>query len=109
MPPLLTLTEAAAARLAALYAKGGQSKLLRIGVDTKGCSGLSYQMSWADAAGPSDEAVTEKGVTLLIEQKAAPFLAGSVMDYEVSGLSAGFTFANPNEKGRCGCGASFRV
>lgn len=107
--PLMTLTEAAATRLAALYAKGGQSKFLRIGVDTKGCSGLSYRMSWADAAGPGDEAVTEKGVTLLIDRTAAPFLAGSVMDYEVGGLSSGFTFANPNEKGRCGCGGSFRV
>ncbi|MGH7056887.1 MAG: HesB/IscA family protein, partial [Acetobacteraceae bacterium] len=32
-----------------------------------------------------------------------------VMDYEVKDLSSGFTFTNPNEKGRCGCGESFHV
>ena len=33
---------------ARLYAKGEQGKLLRIGVKTKGCSGMSYDMSWVD-------------------------------------------------------------
>jgi hypothetical protein len=30
------------------------------------------------------------------------------MDYEVKPMSAGFTFVNPNEKGRCGCGEASR-
>ena len=37
------------------------------------------------------------------------FLIGTTMDYEVKALSSGFTFINPNEKGRCGCGESFHV
>ena len=48
LPPLMTLTDAAAERLRALYAKGEQGKLLRIGVKTKGCSGMSYDMSWVE-------------------------------------------------------------
>jgi len=109
LPPLMQLSDAAAARLRALYAKGEQGKLLRIGVRTKGCSGLSYDLSWADGAGPGDETVTDKGVTVLVDRKATLFLIGTVMDYEVKPMSAGFTFANPNEKGRCGCGESFHV
>jgi iron-sulfur cluster assembly protein len=31
------------------------------------------------------------------------------MDYEAKALAAGFTFSNPNEKGRCGCGESFHI
>jgi iron-sulfur cluster assembly protein len=31
------------------------------------------------------------------------------MDYTVEKLTSGFTFTNPNEKGRCGCGESFHV
>ena len=50
LPPLMTLTNAAAERLRRLYATGQQGKLLRISVNTKGCSGLAYDMSWADAA-----------------------------------------------------------
>ena len=109
LPPLMALTEAAAERLRALYAKGGAGMLLRIGVNTKGCSGLSYQMSWVEAPGPGDEVVTDKGITLLVDRKASLFLIGTVMDYEVKDLSSGFTFTNPNEKGRCGCGESFHV
>ena len=37
------------------------------------------------------------------------FLIGTTMDYEQKALSSGFTFINPNEKGRCGCGESFHV
>ena len=105
----MALTEAAAERLRALYAKGGTGMTLRIGVNTKGCSGLSYQMSWVEAPGPGDEVVTDKGVTLLVDRKASLFLIGTVMDYEVKDLASGFTFTNPNEKGRCGCGESFHV
>ena len=109
LPPLMSLTDGAADRLRALYAKGEHGKLLRIGVKTKGCSGLSYDLSWTDEAAPSDEVVTDKGVTVLIDRKATLFLIGTVMDYEVKAMTAGFTFTNPNEKGRCGCGESFHV
>jgi iron-sulfur cluster assembly protein len=109
LPQLMAVTEAAADRLRALYASGQEGKLLRIGVGTKGCSGLTYQMSWVAAPGPTDEIVADKGVTVLVDRKASLFLIGTVMDYENKTLSAGFTFTNPNEKGRCGCGESFHV
>ena len=109
LPPLMQLSDAAADRLRALYAKGEAGKLLRIAVKTKGCSGMSYDLSWVDAAGPGDEVVTDQDVTVLVDRKATLFLIGTVMDYEVKAMSAGFTFTNPNEKGRCGCGESFHV
>jgi iron-sulfur cluster assembly protein len=109
LPPLMQLTDAAADRLRRLYEKGEQGKLLRIGVNTKGCSGLSYDLSWAEAPGPGDEVVSDKGVTILVDRKATLFLIGTTMDYEQKAMSAGFTFTNPNEKGRCGCGESFHV
>ena len=109
LPPVMSLTDAAADRLRGLYAKGEHGKLLRIGVKTKGCSGLAYDLSWTDEAAPTDEVITDKGVTVLIDRKATLFLIGTVMDYEVKAMTAGFTFTNPNEKGRCGCGESFHV
>ena len=109
LPPLMRLTEAAADRLRRLYESGEQGQLLRIGVRTKGCSGMSYDMSWTDAPGPSDEVVSDRGVTVLVDRKASLFLIGTVMDYETKALVSGFTFTNPNEKGRCGCGESFHV
>ena len=109
LPPLMTLTDGAAERLRALYAKGEHGKLLRIAVKTMGCTGLSYDLSWTDEPAASDEVVKDKDVTVLIDRKATLFLIGTVMDYEVKAMTAGFTFTNPNEKGRCGCGESFHV
>jgi iron-sulfur cluster assembly protein len=108
LPPLMTLSETAAERLRALY-ENGDGRLLRISVNTKGCSGLAYDMSWVPEPGPGDEVVTNQGLTVLVDRKASLFLIGTVMDYEQKALSAGFTFTNPNEKGRCGCGESFHV
>jgi iron-sulfur cluster assembly protein len=105
----MTLTDAAAVRLRGLYEKGEQGKLLRIGVKAKGCSGMSYDMSWTEAPAPTDEIVKDKDLTVLVDRKASLFLIGTVMDYEVKAFTSGFTFVNPNEKGRCGCGESFHV
>jgi iron-sulfur cluster assembly protein len=109
LPPLMSLTDAAAERLRTLYANGRDGMKLRIAVSTKGCSGMSYVMDFVAEAGPGDEVVTDKGVSVVVDRKATLFLIGTVMDYEVQNLSAGFTFSNPNEKGRCGCGESFHV
>lgn len=109
LPPLMTLSDAAAERLRALYGKGEQGRLLRISVKAKGCSGMSYDMSWADAPAPTDEIVKDRDLTVLVDRKASLFLIGTIMDYQVKSMTSGFTFINPNEKGRCGCGESFHV
>ncbi len=109
LPPLMSLSDAAASRLRGLYETAHAGQLLRISVGTKGCSGLSYDMGWVDAPGASDETVTDKGLTVLVDRKASLFLIGTTMDYQVKELEAGFTFVNPNEKGRCGCGESFHI
>jgi len=108
LPPLMTLSDAASARLRALYATG-DGRLLRISVNTKGCSGLAYDMSWVAEPGPGDEVVQTSDLTVLVDRKATLFLIGTTMDYEQKTMSSGFTFTNPNEKGRCGCGESFHV
>ena len=109
LPPLMILSDAAADRLRSLYENGQKGMLLRISVNTKGCSGLSYTMEWVPGPGPGDEIVTSQGLTVLVDRKASLFLIGTEMDYETKSLTSGFVFNNPNEKGRCGCGESFHV
>lgn len=109
LPPLLRLTEAAAARLSRLYAGAEKGRLLRISVSTRGCSGHSYQLEWVEGPAAGDEVITEHGVTVLVDRKASLFLIGTVMDWREDPLEQGFVFINPNEKGRCGCGESFIV
>ena len=109
LPPLLSLSEAAAARLRELYVGAHAGERLRIALSTKGCSGMSYEMSFVSTAPEGDELVTDKGVSVLVDRKATLFLIGTTMDYEKTALASGFVFINPNEKGRCGCGESFHV
>ena len=109
-PQAMTVTEAAAERIQALLAKRGKpSAGIRIGVRARGCSGLTYTLEYADEKGKLDEVVEAGGVTILIDPKASMFIIGTEMDYVEDQLQSGFTFRNPNEKGRCGCGESFHV
>jgi iron-sulfur cluster assembly protein len=109
-PQAITLTATAVERVRALLEKRGKPSVgIRIGVRTKGCSGLSYTIEYADAKGPADDIVEQDGVTVLIDPKATMFILGTEMDYVEEKLQTGFTFRNPNEKGRCGCGESFHV
>ena len=109
LPPLMSLTDAAATRLRTLYSKAHEGEYLRIALSTKGCSGLSYDMSFVKTPAPTDEIVKHADLTVLVDKKATLFLIGTTMDYEEQTLSSQFTFINPNEKGRCGCGESFHV
>lgn len=112
MKTAFTITENAAARVKALMAENtAQDKVLLVGVKTKGCSGLSYDMRFADKCEipPLAESVSAHGITVAVDPKAVMFLFGTVMDYTESALQSGFTFINPNETGRCGCGESFTV
>ena len=109
-PQLMTVSPAAAERAKALIdSRGKPTAGIRIGVRTKGCSGLSYTLEFADKQEPMDEVVETEGLKLLIDPKASLFLIGAEMDYEEEKLKSGFVFKNPNEKGRCGCGESFHV
>jgi iron-sulfur cluster assembly protein len=107
---IINVTPAAALRIQNLIEKRGKpTKGIRIAVRTKGCSGLSYTIEYADEIQKGDEIVEAHGVTLFIDPKAILFIIGTEMDYEDQIVQSGFTFRNPNEKGRCGCGESFTV
>lgn len=110
LPPPITITDAAAQQVQNLLHGRDQATLgVRVGVKSKGCSGMSYTLEYADSQQPFEEIVEDKGVKVFIDPKATLFLIGSEMDYQETDLEEGFTFTNPNEKGRCGCGESFHV
>lgn len=109
-PPLLKITQKAATQIEQLLQSRQKPSVgVRIGLRTKGCSGLSYTLEYLDEVNPMDERVSDHGVTVYIDPKAVMFLIGTTMDFEETELESGFVFINPNEKGRCGCGESFHV
>ena len=109
-PKVVTLTDAAADRVREIMAKAEKPYAgLRVGVKNGGCAGQEYVLEYAEEAGPLDEVVEDKGVTILIEPKAVLFLIGTEIDYVTSKLSAKFVFRNPNETDACGCGESVTI
>jgi iron-sulfur cluster assembly protein len=109
-PAIMTITDGAAKRIKELLAKRGKPSVgIRVGLRTKGCSGLSYTLEYADKIEDHDEVIKAKDVTVIIDPKAIMFLLGTTMDFVESDLESGFQFVNPNEKGRCGCGESFHI
>jgi iron-sulfur cluster assembly protein len=107
-PQVLTLTEAAAARVRDLMAKG-EGVGLRVGVKNGGCAGMEYTMEWAKEQKPFDEVVEQDGAKVLIDAKALMFLLGTQMDYQTSTLKSTFVFNNPNQTSVCGCGESVEL
>lgn len=108
--PIITLTDAAAERVHHLMSRADRNvKGLRVGISTRGCSGMSYVVEYAEEPKKFEEVIEDKGVRIFIDPAATMFLIGSEMDYQEDKFQSGFTFTNPNEKGRCGCGESFHV
>jgi iron-sulfur cluster assembly protein len=106
----MRLTDAAAARIKEVMANAsGPIAGVRVGVKNGGCAGMEYTMEYAEAAGPTDEVVEDKGVRILIDPKAILFLLGTEMDYKRDKLSAQFVFNNPNQTSACGCGESVQI
>ena len=109
-PQMMTITDQAAERVKALLdSRGKPSAGVRVGIRTKGCSGMSYTLEFADDKNEFDEIVEDKGVRIYIDPKATMFTIGTEMDFVEDKLESGFVFQNPNEKGRCGCGESFHI
>lgn len=109
-PPLLKVTPAAIARIQSLISmREKKAQGIRIGLKSKGCTGLSYTLEYVDDPKPSDEVIESEGIRIYIDTKAVLYVIGTVMDYQDDKISSGFVFINPNEKGRCGCGESFHV
>lgn len=110
--PIITLTDNAAAQIKSLLAGApeGQTVLgLRVGVQPGGCSGMSYFMEYATEQNPMEEVIEDKGVKVFVDPRAMMYLVGTEMDYSEGEFEQGFTFRNPNETGRCGCGKSFKT
>jgi len=108
--PVITLTDTAAERVRELMGRAtDQVEGLRVGLSTRGCSGMSYVVEYATDKREFEEVIEDKGVRVFVDAAAVMFLIGSEMDYQDDKFQSGFVFNNPNEKGRCGCGESFSV
>jgi len=109
-PTVLSLTDAAAAKLAELTKEETNPDVgLRVYVYSGGCSGYRYGMMLEDAPTAEDKILEANGVKVYVDGNSIDLLQGSQIDYVDTLMGAGFTVNNPNAVSGCGCGSSFRT
>ncbi|MBV2142932.1 Fe-S cluster assembly scaffold SufA [Falsochrobactrum sp. TDYN1] len=106
---VLTLTDAAVARVSEIMASHKGALGLRVGVKKGGCAGMEYTVGLVTEAKPGDDIVEKDGATVYVAPEAMLFLLGTQMDFEVTTLRTGFVFNNPNQTSACGCGESVEL
>jgi iron-sulfur cluster assembly protein/iron-sulfur cluster insertion protein len=104
---MLTLTTRAARQVQSMRtAQGDPHKQLRVFVESGGCSGFEYGMSF-DLPKPADEVFESEGVKILVDPTSLAYLNGTSIDFDDGLQGKGFELKNPNAQSTCGCGKSF--
>lgn len=85
------------------------SYFVRVGVESGGCSGLSYKLSFDNIEQKGDQIFEADGVRICLDIKSYLYLAGTELDYSDGLTGKGFEFHNPNASRTCACGESFAV
>ena len=112
----ILITEPAMKQLANLMQQQGRGSVLRVGVRSGGCSGMSYTMDFIDAAqiqGDDErysyEPADAPSFEVVCDPKSLLYIYGMQLDFSTELIGGGFNFTNPNASQTCGCGSSFAV
>ncbi|MAV82595.1 MAG: Fe-S cluster assembly scaffold SufA [Pelagibacteraceae bacterium] len=110
MPQLFSVTDTALTKIKNMLSDQKDKKGLRIGLNTKGCAGLSYTMDYATNENIQEcEKIEDYDIPLFIDNKAVMYIVGTEMDFIKEEFGERFVFNNPNQTSECGCGESFHV
>jgi iron-sulfur cluster assembly accessory protein len=107
----LTVTDAAARKIAQLATKEGRAEpILRLRVVAGGCSGFSYELGFDEAAAADDHVIAgADGVRVVVDPRSAPIVEGSTLELDTSLLGGGLKVKNPRATHECACGDSFAI
>jgi iron-sulfur cluster assembly protein/iron-sulfur cluster insertion protein len=104
---MITLSPRAAAQVRTLsQERNAADKRLRVFVESGGCSGLQYGISF-DERKAGDTTFESEGLQMLVDPSSLAYLDGSNIDFDDGLHGKGFEIKNPNAHSSCGCGKSF--
>jgi iron-sulfur cluster assembly protein len=108
---MITVTEKAKKRIHDLRQESNYPSdyFLRVGVESGGCSGLSYKLDFDNQVKEGDEVMDFEGVRVVTDKRSVLYLFGTELDFTDGLNGKGFTFNNPNASRTCSCGESFAV
>ncbi|CAN6459850.1 unnamed protein product [Victoria cruziana] len=108
----LHLTDNCIRRLKELHAKGElvDGKMLRLSIETGGCSGFQYVFLLDDKKNPDDRIFEKDGMKLVVDNISYDFVKGATVDYVEELIRSAFLVTtNPSAVGGCSCKSSFMV
>ena len=107
---MIKISDPAKERLLYLLEKQDEENgYVRVGVESGGCSGLSYKLDFDNTKKDDDELIEDNGICLLINKKSFLYLVGTTLEFSDGLNGKGFVFNNPNASRTCGCGESFSL
>jgi|TARA_B110000196_G_scaffold313412_1_gene320055 iron-sulfur cluster assembly protein len=107
---MINISNSAKDRLLYLIDKDSEKKqFVRVGVESGGCSGLSYKLDFDNNKNEEDEMIEDNGIKLLVNKKSFLYLVGTTLEFSDGLNGKGFVFNNPNASRTCGCGESFSL
>ena len=107
---MITISDPAKKRLLEIQDREGERKeFVRVGVESGGCSGLSYKLDFDNLKNDDDELIENNKIKLLINKKSFLYLVGTTLEFSDGLNGKGFVFNNPNASRTCGCGESFSL
>ena len=80
---------------------------IRDRIDTGGCSGMSYKITFENEKNEFDKVFDSHGITIFCDVKSWIYVRGCEIDFSTDLLNGGFKVNNPNATRTCGCGISF--
>jgi len=108
---VIQVTEEAKNKLLALMKEEGKDSdtYVRVGVNSGGCSGLSYDLGFDINQNEDDKYFEDNGIKIVVNKKSYLYLIGTILEYSGGLNGKGFVFNNPNASRTCGCGESFAL
>ena len=108
---MIQVTVEAKFKLLSLMKEEGKDSdaFVRVGVNSGGCSGLSYDLGFDTNKNEDDKSFEDNGIKIVVNKKSYLYLIGTILEYSGGLNGKGFVFNNPNASRTCGCGESFAV
>ncbi|KAG6522896.1 hypothetical protein ZIOFF_020051 [Zingiber officinale] len=120
-PDAIHMTENCVRRLKELQTteSSNEGKMLRLAVETGGCSGFQYVFCLDDKKDSDDRVFEKDGVKLVVDNVSYDFVKGASVDYAEELIRSAFqvntyywkyiVVTNPSAVGGCSCKSSFMV
>mmetsp|Transcript_12746 Transcript_12746/g.20634 ORF Transcript_12746/g.20634 Transcript_12746/m.20634 type:complete len:152 (-) Transcript_12746:37-492(-) len=103
------LRESAVQKLKSLQ-DAREKSVLRLMVNSGGCSGYSYDFNLVEKAAEDDVVVERDGARLVVDEVSLTFLEECEVDYVEEMIRSSFQVVkNKLADSKCGCGSSFSV